>query len=408
MSPAATPYEVGGVRYIPLTYDSQDSQSSALKLILTLVPEWGHGDSHVEFVRFTDGITNTLLKAVNRRPGLSKAEVDKDAILLRAYGNGTDILIDREREAANHEVLMRHHLAPELLARFGNGMLYRYVPGEVAQPPHLSEPPLSKAIARRLAEWHATVPCQHNVPPHVNGKTNGNHRNEARNQNGNHDHAPASGKPTPNVWTTMQKWILALPAQTDQQKETQATLQQELTEMVGKLSHRPGLGQNGLVFAHCDLLSANIIIHRDESEPTVSFIDYEYATPSPAAFDVANHFAEWGGFECDYTALPTISQRRAFIREYIKTYAELSDEHLDLEEDTRKLEDEVNVFRGVPGFYWGLWAAIQATISDIDFDYARYSELRLGEYRAVKEEESGHRKAQGLEKPLREKIWWQE
>lgn len=39
-----------------------------------------------------------LLKAVNKLPGLSKTEVDEDAILLRAYGKGTDVLIDRESE----------------------------------------------------------------------------------------------------------------------------------------------------------------------------------------------------------------------------------------------------------------------------------------------------------------------
>jgi hypothetical protein len=36
------------------------------------------------------------LKAVNKLPGISKAEIDEDAILLRAYGKGTDVLIDRE------------------------------------------------------------------------------------------------------------------------------------------------------------------------------------------------------------------------------------------------------------------------------------------------------------------------
>jgi ethanolamine kinase len=43
---------------------------------------------------------------VNNLPGLSKTEVDDDAILLRAYGKGTDVLIDREsrfpRSPASH------------------------------------------------------------------------------------------------------------------------------------------------------------------------------------------------------------------------------------------------------------------------------------------------------------------
>ena len=40
---------------------------------------------------------------------------------------------------------------------------------------------------------------------------------------------------------------------------------------------------------------------------------------------------------------------------------------------------QVDRFRGAPGFYWGIWALIQATISQIDFDYAGYAEIRLGE-----------------------------
>lgn len=138
---------------------------------------------------------------------------------------------------------------------------------------------------------------------------------------------------------------------------------------------------------------------------SVSFIDYEYATPSPAAFDIANHFAEWAGYDCDYEKVPTQTQRCAFVTEYIKTYIELSGENLDAAEETQKLLEEIDLFRGVPGFFWGIWALIQAMISDIDFDYASYAELRLGEYWAHKAEEDGSRVAQGKEMPLRERTW---
>lgn len=161
-----------------------------------------------------------------------------------------------------------------------------------------------------------------------------------------------------------------------------------------------------LVFAHCDLLCANVIIHRDnEAEPSVSFIDYEYGTPSPVAFDIANHFAEWVGYNCDYSAIPTHPQRLAFIREYISTYAKLSGDMMDEEAETRKLMDEVDLFRGVPGFFWGIWSLIQATISHIDFDYASYAEERLGEYWAYKSEVDGSRAASGKEPSLRERRW---
>lgn len=241
MSPAAASNDHGHVRFIPLSYDSSDSQQSALKLIHTLVPQWASEDSNVEFVRFTDGITNTLLKAINRLPGLSKADIDREAILLRAYGNGTDVIIDREREAANHELLMKHNLAPALLARFANGMLYRYIPGGVCQPKDLSDSTISKAIARRLAEWHAKVPC---VPDSALNKNSSSDSltdsTKAKIANA------AQGKPIPNLWSTMQKWILALPTETQEHRDRQSRLQKEFEELAARLSQRPGLGQNGV------------------------------------------------------------------------------------------------------------------------------------------------------------------
>ncbi|KAK3330340.1 kinase-like domain-containing protein [Apodospora peruviana] len=419
------------ISYIPLSYTSQDSNGSALRLVLAIRPKWEDAASNIEFVRFTDGITNTLLKAVNKRPGLSQEEVDNEAILLRAYGNGTDLIIDRHRETQNHELLMKHGLAPELLARFENGMMYRFIQGSVTHPEDLRKPNIYKAVARRLAEWHAVVPCIPGRTGHSrkNSKVDGHagpssNLGEAEFQKAIDCVAP--GKRPPNVWTVMQKWIFALPTETETQRARQAELQKELTFLVSDLSQRPGLGVNALVFAHCDLLSGNVIVVPPKqqqgitngngtkaAETVVTFIDYEYATPSPAAFDIANHFAEWGGFDCDYSVLPTRAQRREFIADYIHAYfAKLPPASLstavDESAEAKKLFAEVDYFRGLPGFYWGIWALIQATISQIDFDYATYAETRLGEYWAWRGEVSGERERSGKEMPLRERRWAQE
>lgn len=154
---------------------------------------------------------------------------------------------------------------------------------------------------------------------------------------------------------------------------------------------------------------SSISENRSES---VSFIDYEYATPSPAAFDIANHFAEWGGFDCDFSVLPTRSQRKDFINEYTRSYyskldVETPNHDINIEEEAQILFEEVDIFRGVPGLYWGIWALIQATISQIDFDYAAYAEIRLGEYWAWQAEENGTR-IESQEMPLRERRWAQE
>lgn len=46
-----------------------------------------------------------LLKAIKRRPGLTDEQIDNEAILLRAYGSGTEVLIDRNR---NYVPLISH------------------------------------------------------------------------------------------------------------------------------------------------------------------------------------------------------------------------------------------------------------------------------------------------------------
>lgn len=58
MSKSQSPYDT--LRHIPLYYDNSDSENSALNLILTLRPEWRESKDTIEFVRFTDGITNTV------------------------------------------------------------------------------------------------------------------------------------------------------------------------------------------------------------------------------------------------------------------------------------------------------------------------------------------------------------
>ena len=58
--------------------------------------------------------------------------------------------------------------------------------------------------------------------------------------------------------------------------------------------------------------------------------------------------------------------------------------------------------------YRGVWALIQAQISQIDFDYSSYAENRFGEYNAWRREQDGSRAKAGEEMPLRERRWAQE
>ncbi|CAI7589050.1 unnamed protein product [Penicillium glandicola] len=395
-------------RYIPLSYSHADSQASALRLILTLNPDWEGPGNNIEFVRFTDGITNTLLKIINLKPGLTEEQIDNEAVLMRAYGNGTEILIDRERETKSHALLASRGLAPPLLARFKNGLLYRFIRGRPCGHQDLVSPPIWRGVARRLAQWHAVLPSSGAAPVKDASVP------EIADTQDDEITLIQPRRSGPSMWAVLQKWVLALPVSTAEQRARRLSLQAELQWVLDILDDGKGIGEDGLVFSHCDLLCANVIVLPSENGiatpeggiAPVNFIDYEYAVPAPAAFDISNHFAEWGGYDCDYNMMPTKSVRRQFLTEYTKSYCE--QRGLDASSQAEivdRLYEDVDRFRGIPGLYWGVWALIQAQISQIDFDYASYAETRLGEYYAWKREVDGSRKQAGEEMPLRESRW---
>jgi len=214
----------------------------------------------------------------------------------------------------------------------------------------------------------------------------------------------------------MQKWIDALPNKTETDQKRNSRLCSELEASTKRFGSTAGLDGGAYILGHCDLLCGNVIILPQRGDTAeVNFIDYEYATPAPAAFDLANHFAEWGGFDCDFNVLPTRYERRNFIQTYVKSYREHktpiqqngNTQHSE-ESMVEQLMNEVDDFRGIPGLYWGIWALIQAQISQIDFNYASYADIRLGEYWAWQAEEDGSRASEGKEQPLRERRLAQE
>jgi ethanolamine kinase len=300
--------------------------------------------------------------------------------------------------------------------------MYRFIEGKVSTPADLRRSDVYRGVARKLAEWHAMLPISAvtrgiGVEGHIIEGMTRERRASIQQIEG---FTPLM--PTPNIWTVMRKWILALPTSTEKEKNHQEQLRDELRWLYQELGDTPGIANQPLVFGHCDLLSGNVIIQTsnncsppsssasspapssassEHSIATVSFIDYEYATPSPAAFDIANHFAEWGGFDCDFSVLPTRSQRRDFLQNYLASYNSLLDREYK-QSELEQLFAEIDAFRGAPGLYWGIWALIQATISQIDFDYAGYAEVRLGEYWSWKEAYTNTRMG---EAPLRERRW---
>ncbi|KAF5253580.1 hypothetical protein FANTH_1507 [Fusarium anthophilum] len=315
--------------------------------------------------------------------GLFKVTVDAstaDAVLIKVYGDGTDITIDREKELRVHKLLAERQLSSSPLVRFSNGHAYQFISGRVCSEGDMSETRIFRGVARELARWHATLPTAD--PKEV-----------------------LSYKP--GVWSTAKKWLDAISKHPHRSQAEIDNLHEKFKYLADTLLSTDV--SEPLVLAHGDLLCANIIVQESGDcidVASVRFIDYEHATYCPRAFELANHFAEWTGFDCDYNLLPKTSTRRAFIAEYLTTHTELCREHnIPTVNDASvdHLMRQVDDHRGFPGFYWGLCALIQAETATgtIDFDYAGYAAKRFAEYESWRSVREGNSPSL----PLREQVW---
>lgn len=93
----------------------------------------------------------------------------QNVVLIRVYGNKTDLLIDREKEIQNIKLLHSYGFAPSLYATFQNGLAYEFVPGVTLNRDNVLEPELWTLVARRMADMHRMVQqpghCAHQAKP---------------------------------------------------------------------------------------------------------------------------------------------------------------------------------------------------------------------------------------------------
>ncbi|NXA97528.1 EKI2 kinase, partial [Melanocharis versteri] len=208
---------------------------------------------------FTDGITNKLV-ACYTDEGMA------DALLVRVYGRKTELLVDRETELRNFQVLRAHGCAPDLYCAFQNGLCYQFLPGIALGPDHVRDPHIFRLVAREMARVHAI---------HANGSL-----------------------PRPILWQKLHKYLTLVKTELSpkvsnpslpQDVPSPEALEQELAWMKETL---PRLG-SPVVLCHNDLLCKNIIY--DRTREHVRFIDYEYTGYNYQAFDIGNHFNEFAG-----------------------------------------------------------------------------------------------------------------
>lgn len=265
-----------------------------------------------------------------------------DVVLVRVYGNNTDLLIDRKAETRNFKLLNSFGYAPKLYATFDNGLVYEYVPGNTLTTASVIDPQIWPLVARQMARMHRI----------------------------NLDLVQTESK-APILENKAKQFLGIVPAIfTDPKKHKRVTemfptlleLRQEFDELYAHLK----VQQSTTVFCHNDLLLGNVI-YTEAEEGRVTFIDYEYAGCNYQAFDIGNHFSEYAGVDpIDYTLYPSEAYQKAWLKVYLTEY--LAPQPVT-DAAIHRLYVQVNKFSLAAHFLWAIWALIQAENSTIEFDF---------------------------------------
>lgn len=76
-------------------------------------------------------------------------------VIVRRYGENTEIFIDRRVETSNTLQLNAYGFGAQLLASFTNGRVESFLQAYTLMPEDMRHPQLVPKIAMRIAEYHA-------------------------------------------------------------------------------------------------------------------------------------------------------------------------------------------------------------------------------------------------------------
>ena len=267
-------------------------------------------------------------------------------ILFRVYGAGSEQFIDRKQELENMKLLSDFGLGANVLAEFDNGIAYHYINGRSISRAEAISLDIYPLIARKLAKIHQ-MPVQ-------------NKKNV--------------------LWSRMENFIDLVP---DFQEDIIGNgifrCKQDFIEEFKFLKNMLKDCNSPLVFCHLDLNLPNILFDGTD----VSFIDVEYSGCSYPAFDIANHFVEFVGFEdkqLDYVKwFPSREFQLAWLRTYFDAIT-----NIYTEAEVEALFELVQKFVLCSHLMWASWSLVQASVSKIDFDFKDFAKQRFREYARIK------------------------
>ncbi|KAF9229584.1 kinase-like protein [Gyrodon lividus] len=311
-------------------------------------------------------------------------------LLLRIYGPSSGSLISRSHELHTLHILSsRYHIGPRIYGTFSNGRIEEYFESVTLVPSDLRDTTISRWIGARMAELHSVEISAVEGPLTVSsleGKS-----------------WEIGVKKNVRAWLPAARQVLAHPNMDESDRIAlglDAFCEQWARYMRWIFHVEKVEGASRRVFAHNDAQHGNLLRLTGklaEGAPEhrqIVVVDFEYASPNPLAFDIANHFHEW---TADYQSstphvldplrYPTADQRRNFYQAYLMHARTPSLDHsiteVVSEASLTKLDRQVRVWSPASHGMWAVWAIVQAKdnvesgMGEAEFDYIEYAKCRM-------------------------------
>uniref|UniRef100_A0A671ML11 ethanolamine kinase n=1 Tax=Sinocyclocheilus anshuiensis TaxID=1608454 RepID=A0A671ML11_9TELE len=310
--------------HLDVCVDERTPRHGILELLKKLRPEWKPED--IQIKAFTEGITNQLM-------GCCVGSLMQDPILLvRVYGQMTELFMDRDKEMEMFRVLHKHGCGPELYCSFTNGICYEFVKGVVLDDTLLRQPSVYRLIATEMGKIHSIK----------SGET---------------------GNSSPVLWSRLSQFLNLVQSSDAPEQQKSSThveapslkiIIKEMEELKSHLTHI----NSPVVLCHNDLLTKNVIYNQEEG---INNVDSSLYPSCELQFDWLTAYLE--SFKWFNGMDSTVTKK-----EVLELYA------------------QVCKFSLVAHLFWCLWALLQAKHSTIDFDFQRYAMARFNYYFEKKQE----------------------
>ncbi|KAH7918406.1 choline kinase cytoplasm [Leucogyrophana mollusca] len=317
-------------------------------------------------------------------------------LLLRIYGPSSGSLISRPRELHTLHVLSsQYRIGPRIYGTFHNGRIEEYFDSVTLQPHDLRDKKTSHWIGARMAELHS-VDINAVEGPLVVTSLEGKSWE-------------IGVKKNVKTWLQPARDVLALPNVSDGDRKAldMDHFLEQWTRYMRWISHTEKIeGSSRRVFAHNDTQYGNLLRINGklkEGAPEhrqIVVVDFEYASPNPLAFDIANHFHEWTAnyhsstpHVLDPSRYPTLEERRNFYRAYLEHCAScLSSPSMSVAKPVTDsamahLDRQIHIWSPASHGMWAVWGIVQAREdlergeSKPEFDYIGYAKCRMESFR---------------------------